>query len=80
VLPSLRAGQWWRNRSAIISLKIGVYTKFVPNTGTHVKVSKNNIVRVIGNKEAEGLVQDIFIMGLLLDENDEILTRIQRLV
>jgi hypothetical protein len=47
---------------------------------THVKVSKNNIVRVIGNKEAEGLVQDIFIMGLLLDENDEILTRIQRLV
>ena len=55
------------------SLYASQYAYNLPKTGVEVKISKGYIVRVNGSKKAEGVIPDIYIKDHLLDENDEIL-------
>ncbi len=52
----------------------------LPNTNIPVKVSKGYIIRVNGSTKEEGVVPDIFIKDHLLDDNDEILDGILRMI
>lgn len=52
----------------------------LPNTGIAVKVSKGQIVRVNGSKKQEGVIPDIIIKDHLLDEDDEILNGLLKIL
>ncbi|MFD2099255.1 S41 family peptidase [Flagellimonas iocasae] len=52
----------------------------LPNTGIPVKVSKGYIVRVNGSTKEQGVIPDVYIRDQLLDENDEILTILLKLI
>lgn len=45
----------------------------LPNTGIIVKVAKGQIIRVNGSEKLEGVIPDIIIKDHLIDEEDEIL-------
>jgi hypothetical protein len=62
------------------SLYASQYAYNLPNTTIEVKISKGYIVRVNGSKKAEGVVPDIYIKDHLLDENDEILDGLLKLI
>ena len=55
------------------SLYASQYSFRLPETGTEVKIAKGFIVRVNGSKRPEGVIPDIYIKDHLLDEKDEIL-------
>lgn len=48
----------------------------LPHTGVLVKVPKGYIIRPSGNNDKQGVVPEIMIRDHLLDEKDEILTRL----
>jgi Peptidase family S41 len=52
----------------------------LPHTGIAVKVSKGHIVRVNGSEKEEGVIPDIFIKDHLLDEEDEIVKGLLKLL
>lgn len=52
----------------------------LPNTGIVVKVPKGYIVRVNGSEELKGVVPDIPVNDHLLDDNDEILNELLKLI
>ena len=52
----------------------------LPNTGIIVKVSKGQITRVNGSKKREGVIPNIIIKDLLLDEEDEILNGLLKIL
>lgn len=52
----------------------------LPNTGIVVKVSKGHIIRVNGSEKPEGVLPDILIRDHLLDEEDEILKGLLKLL
>ena len=52
----------------------------LPNTGIVVKVSKGQIVRVNGSEKQEGVIPDIIIKDHLLDEDDEILNGLLKIL
>lgn len=62
------------------SLYASQYGYNLPNTGIEVKISKGYIVRVNGSKKAEGVIPDIYIKDHLLDQNDEILDGLLKLI
>ena len=52
----------------------------LPNTGIIVKVSKGQIIRVNGSEKQEGVIPDIIIKDHLLDEEDEILNGLLKIL
>ncbi len=62
------------------SLYASQYAYNLPKTKIEVKISKGYIVRVNGSKKAEGVIPDIYIKDHLLDENDEILDGLLKLL
>lgn len=62
------------------SLYASQYGYNLPKTGVEVKISKGYIVRVNGSKKAEGVIPDIYIKDHLLDENDEILDGLLKII
>lgn len=62
------------------SLYASQYGYNLPNTGIEVKISKGYIVRVNGSKKGEGVIPEIYIKDHLLDNKDEILDGILRLI
>ncbi|MEL7147273.1 MAG: S41 family peptidase, partial [Bacteroidota bacterium] len=62
------------------SLHASQYSYKLPHTGIDVKISKGYIVRVNGSKKGEGVIPDVYIKDHLLDENDEILDGLLKLI
>ena len=62
------------------SLYASQYSYNLPNTNVVVRLSKGYIVRVNGSKKAEGVIPDIYIKDHLLNENDEILDGLLKLI
>lgn len=62
------------------SLYASVFQYKLPRTGINVNISKGYIVRVNGSTKEEGVIPDIFIRDHLLDENDEILNGLLKII
>ena len=62
------------------SLYASQFSYVLPKTGIEVKVAKGHITRVNGSKKPEGVIPDICINDRLLDETDEILDGLLRLI
>ena len=62
------------------SLYASVFRYTLPITGIEVQIAKGYIVRVNGSERAEGVLPDLFIRDHLLDEEDEILNQLLKLL
>ena len=62
------------------SLYASQFQYSLPNTGIPVKISKGYIVRVNGSTAEKGVIPDISIKDFLLDESDEILEGLLRMI
>lgn len=62
------------------SLYASQFQYTLPNTGIPVNISKGYIVRVNGSTAAQGVMPDIFIKDHLLDEQDEILDGLLKII
>ena len=62
------------------SLYASVLQYPLPNTSIVVTISKGRITRVSGSRREEGLIPDILIRDHLLDENDEILDELLKMI
>jgi hypothetical protein len=62
------------------SLYASQYGYTLPHTGIEVKIAKGYIVRVNGSKKPEGVIPDIYIRDHLLDENDEIIDCLLKII
>ena len=62
------------------SLYASIFEYPLPNTAISVQVSKGYMVRVNGSTKEEGVIPDIFIKDHLLDENDEILDGVLKVI
>jgi len=62
------------------SLYASIFDYPLPNTGITVHVSKGYMVRVNGSTKEEGVIPDIFIKDYLLDENDEVLEGLLKMI
>lgn len=62
------------------SLYASVFQYPLPRTGVMVQVSKGYMVRVNGSQKEVGVIPDIYIKDQLLDEKDEILDGLMRII
>ncbi|WP_224484731.1 S41 family peptidase [Robertkochia aurantiaca] len=62
------------------SLYASIYHYSLPNTGIRVSVSKGYIIRVNGSTAEEGVIPEIYIKDFLLDEEDEILSELLKMI
>lgn len=62
------------------SLYASIFQYVLPNTGIVVSISKGRITRENGSNKEEGVIPEIFIKDLLIDEKDEILNGLLKMI